>query len=185
MLFRSKDPNSQFGGILEFSNIKLGYQDNTQFGHFFLPKLAKVYFGDSAALFQDKVDIAVYFNYREDFGQLKPSPTFSSPGEEISATGEMYDLYYPFLKNWNVRNYTKYDIRALNGITSELYNNAHNDSLLIVSYDDVWGKRKYKWAVAGTFIPFQTADGKKGIIRVDNADFSEQGTITFSMKIQM
>ncbi len=180
-----KDPNSTFGGIYEFNNIRMGYQLNTTHGHFFLPLMNKVFFGDSASMYQDKVDILVYFNYREDLGEMKPSPTFSSPGEELSGSGELYDDYYPFLKDWTTRNYTKYDIRAVNGVTPELYNNAHNDSLLIVSYDDVWGKKKYKWAYPGTFIPIQTAAGKKGIIRVDAADNLETGTITFSLKIQM
>lgn len=180
-----KDPDSQFGGIYEFENIRMGYQLNTTYGHFFLPVMNKVFFGDSASLYQDKVDILVYFNFREDLGVLKPSPTFSSPGEETSASGELYEDYYPFLKDWNVRNYTKYDIRASNGITEELFENCHNDSLLIVSYDDVWGKKKYKWAYPGTFIPIQTSTGKKGIIKVIEAEETEYGSITFSLKIQM
>ncbi len=180
-----KDPASQFGGIYEFENIRMGYQLNTLYGHFFLPLMNKVYFEDSASMYQDQVDILVYFNYREDLGVLKPSPTFSSPGEETSANGELYDDYYPFLKNWNVRNYTKYDIRASNGITEELFENCHHDSLLIVSYDDVWGKKKYKWAYPGTFIPIQTSTGKKGIIKVLEAEETESGSIAFSLKIQI
>lgn len=180
-----KDPNSQFGGIVEFPNLRLGYQENTSFGSFFLPALQKIMFGDSAALFQDKVDMLVYFNFRDDNGVLLPSPTFSSPGEETSCTGELYTDYFPFLCNWSIRNYTKYDIRAVNGITSELFNKAHNDSLLIVSYDDVWGKKKYKWANPGTFIPFQTAAGKKGIINVIEADTTETGSILCSIKMQL
>lgn len=180
-----KDPNSTFGGIYEFNHIKMGYQSNTAFGHYFLPLLNKVFFDDSAALNQDKTDILVYFNFREDNGVMLPSPTFSSPGEETSASGELYDLYYPALTSWTTRNYTKYDIRVENGLTEELFNQAHNDSLLIVSYDDVWGKKKYKWAIAGTLIPLQTASGKKGIILVEQADLEESGTITFSLKLQM
>ena len=180
-----KDPNSQFGGILEYSNIRLGYQDNTAFGHFFLPLTGKVYFEDSATINQAKVDILAYYNLSADNGVLKPSPTFSSPGEENSCTGLLYTDYYPFLCNWSVRNYTKYDIRDNNGITQELYDNAHNDSLLIVSYDDVWGKKKYKWASNNTFIPFQNSAGKKGIIKVINAEHSETGSISFSLKIQL
>lgn len=180
-----KDPNSQFGGIYEYDEIIMGYQQNVTNGHFFLPLYGKIYFSDSAAMFQEFVDVLTYFNYREDNGQNLPSPTFSSPGEESSATGELYDIYYTFLSSWTTRNYTKYDIRVVNGVTDELYDNAHNDSLLIVSYDDVWGKKKYKWAIAGTFIPFQTAAGKKGIIKVLSADYAETGTIRFSMKIQM
>lgn len=180
-----KDPDSQFGGILEFPSITLGYQENSSIENFFLPFLDETYFQDSASLFQDMVDVLVYFNYREDNGVELPSPTFSSPGEETAANTELYTEYYPFLVDWTTRNYTKYDIRADNGVSAEDFEAAHNDSLLIVSYDDVWGKKKYKWANAGIIIPFQTASGKKGIIKVIDAEHSETGKITFSMKIQL
>jgi hypothetical protein len=180
-----KDPNSSFGGILEYPSITLGYQQNTSTGHFFFPSTGEIHFEDTATLFQELTDVLVYFNYREDNGVELPSPTFSSPGEEIGANTELYTEYYPFLVDWTTRNYTKYDIRADNGVSAEDFANAHNDSLLIVSYDDVWGKKKYKWANAGLIIPFQNAAGKKGIIKVLDADHAETGTITFSMKVQM
>ncbi len=180
-----KDPNSTYGGIYEFSNIRMGYQLNNTNGHFFLPLLNKVYFEDSAALYQDKVDFLTYFNWKDNNGVLEPSPTFSSPGEEATASGELYSIYYPFLGNWSTRNFTKYDISIHSGLTAEAFNNAHNDSLLIVSYDNVWGKKKYKWATSGTLIPFQTAAGKTGIILVHQADLDTTGSVLFSMKIQM
>jgi hypothetical protein len=180
-----KDPNSQFGGILEYPSITLGYQQNQTIEHFFLPSIGEIYFQDSATLFQDIVDILVYFNYREDNGVELPSPTFSSPGEELAANTELYTEYYPFIVDWTTRNYTKYDIRAENGVSPEDFDAAHNDSLLIVSYDDVWGKKKYKWANAGIIIPFQTASGKKGLIKVLDAEHAETGKITFSLKIQL
>jgi hypothetical protein len=181
----NKDPNSLFGGIYEFPSIIMGYQSCTSYGHFFLPLVDKVYYVDSAAMYQNLVDVLVYFNYRDDNGIMKPSPTFSSPGEEPTATGELYELYYTDLTSWTTRNYTKYDIRAVNDVTADGFDNAHNDSLLIVSYDDVWGKKKYKWACAGTFIPIQTAAGKRGIIKVLEADTVETGTIRFALKLQM
>ncbi|MBN2682718.1 MAG: hypothetical protein JXR58_09440 [Bacteroidales bacterium] len=179
-----KDPNSQFGGIYEFPNVVLGYQNNTEVGQFFLPFMNKVYFSDSAALFKTYVHNIVYFNYREDGGVELPSPTFSSPGEDAGLYGEMYIDYYTSLTSWDTLNYTKYDIRADNGVSAEDFENAHNDSLLIVSYDNVWGKKKYKWATDGLIIPFQTANGKNGIIKVIKADTTDSGTIRFSMKIQ-
>jgi len=180
-----KDPNSVFGGIYEFSNIRMGYQTNYTYGHFFLPLLNKVYFGDSAEMYQGNVDFLTYFNYREDNGVLLPSPTFSSPGEETAANTELYTTYYPYLTNWTTRNYTKYDVRADNGVTVASFDNAHNDSLMIVSYDDVWGKKKFKWATNGTLIPFMTQAGKKGIIKVQQADLDSTGSVLFSLKIQM
>ncbi len=180
-----KDPLSKFGGIIEYSHIRLGYQDNNLVGNFFLPTTGNIFFEDSASMNQSLTDVLVYFNFREDQGVIKPSPTFSSPGEEPNCSGELYTEYYPFLCNWSVRNYTKYDIRAINGVNDASYSNAYNDSLLIVSYDDVWGKKKYKWANPGLFIPFQTAAGKKGIIKVEQADTVTTGTIVFSMKIQI
>lgn len=180
-----KDPNSQFGGILEFSEIIVGYQDNTSVGNFFLPFLEAIYFQDSATMFQNQVDVLTYFNYSQDNGVNLPSPTFSSPGEDGGGYGALYTEYYPFLTQWTTRNYTKYDIRVNHGVSSEDFYSAHNDSLMIVSYDDVWGKKKYKWAVAGTIIPFQTAAGKKGIINVLEADTVANGTIKFAMKIQL
>ncbi len=180
-----KDPNSEFGGIIEYPEIILGYQDNADMPHFFLPSTGDSYSQDSASLFQALVDVLVYFNYREDNGVLLPSPTFSSPAEEESATGDLYDLYYTYLSGWTTRNYTMWDIRADNGVSADDFENAHNDSLLIVSFDDVWGKKKYKWANEGVIIPFMTADGKKGIVKVFDSENSEDGTISFAMKIQL
>jgi hypothetical protein len=180
-----KDPNSQFGGVRTWSNVRMGYQNNTTYGQFFLPSTGAVYFGDSATLFQDMVDVLTYFYHSPDLGVMKPSPTFSSPGEEQSMVGYLYDEHFPFLKGWSTRNYTRWDIRAVNGITTEAFDQAQHDSLLIVSYDPAWGKKKYKWAMPGTFIPFQTAGGKLGIIKVEQADTVATGSIQFSMKIQI
>jgi hypothetical protein len=96
----------------------------------------------------------------------------------------LYAIFYPELTGWTTLNYTKWDISAENGINQEKFANAHHDSLLIVSYNDVWGKKKYKWAMPGLFIPFQTSGGKKGIVKVLQADTVETGSIEFAMKIQ-
>lgn len=180
-----KDPNSTFGGILEYSNIVLGYQQNSQFNHFFSPSLGIALSNDSATQNQSYTDVLTYFNYSIDGSINKPSPTFSSPGEDANEVGDLYNIYYTFIKDWTTKNYTKYDIREINDVSIEDFNSAHNDSLLIVSYDDVWGKKKYKWATAGLFIPFKTAAGKKGLIYVQENDTIETGKITFSMKIQL
>lgn len=174
-----KDSNSKFGGIYFFSSIKLGYQNNTMFGHFLDATTGVVYSNDSASSHPDKIDILTY--YIEDG---TPSPIFSSPGE-IDNNSVEAGIYYPFIKNWNQRRYTKWDISVDDTpISATTFDNAHNDSLMIVAYHEVWGKKKFKWAINGMVIPFLTKSGKKGLVKVINAETSDNGTIEFAIKIQ-
>jgi hypothetical protein len=172
-----KDPNSSWGGIFEFSGIIMGYQSCTTFGHFLNPMTGQVWFSDTASLNQSSVQIIPYYFLDENI----PSPTFSSAGEQ---GGGITD-YYPEISSWTTKNYTKWDISVdTDPVPPQSFESCHNDSLLIVSYDEVWGKRKFKWADAGDIIPFLTATGKKGLIRVISADHDPAGTIVFDMKIQ-
>lgn len=172
-----KDPNSTWGGIWEHPLITLGYQQNTTIGQFLDPTTGTVYSIDSATLFQELIDIVVYYFVDEEL----PSPTFSSPGE----SGGGIEAWYPSIATWSTKRYTKYDISVdANPIPVESFEACHNDSLIILSYDDVWGKRKFKWSDPGDVIPFLTAGGKKGLIRVLEADQDPTGSISFSLKIQ-
>jgi hypothetical protein len=171
-----KDPNSAWGGILEYPSIVMGFQNNTAHGQFLDPSTGKVYFADSATLVQNSIDIITYYYVDGD-----PSPTFSSAGE----TGGGIVDYYPSISSWTSKRYTKWDISVdSDPIPLDAFNACHNDSILTVSYDDVWGKRKFKWADPGDIIPFMTASGKKGLIRVIAVEDDPAGTTTFAMKIQ-
>jgi len=172
-----KDPNSTWGGIFEYPLITMGYQDNTVTGQFLCCATGKVLQGDSAGLVSDLIDIATYYLVDDNL----PSPTFSSPGEQGNGILE----YYPFISSWSTKNYTKWDISVdANPIAASTYDACHNDSILIVSYNEGGGKRKFKWANVGDIIPFLTAKGKKGLIKVLTADEKSDGAITFSMKVQ-
>ena len=174
-----KDSNSAFGGIYYLPDVKMGYQLNTQFGHFLDISTGKTYFEDSAAMFPDKIDILTYY-----IVDGTPSPVFSSPGEMDNYSTEAM-TYYPSIPHWATRKYTLWDISVDNTpVSAAAFDNAHNDSLLIVGYHEVWGKKKFKWATTGRVIPFITAAGKKGMIKVINAELSESGTIEFALKIQ-
>jgi len=171
-----KDPASAWGGIYEYLSIVMGYQNCTTHGQFLVPSTGKVFFADSATMNQTLIDIITYY-YVDD----TPSPTFSSAGE----TGGGITEYYPVIGQWTTKNYTKWDVSVdADPIPVSAFDACHNDSLMIVGYDDVWGKRKFKWADPGDVIPFLTASGKKGMIRVLSADHDPAGIITFSMKIQ-
>jgi hypothetical protein len=172
-----KDPNSVWGGIHDYPSVTLGYQGNTLAGHFFDPMTGDIFMSDSAGQHSDRIDITVY--YYED--ESLPSPTFSSPGEY----GGGITAYYPEIGGWSVKLYTKYDISVdAEPVPVSAFDACHNDSLLILSYDEVWGKRKFKWSDPGDVIPFLTARGKKGLIKVTAADHDPLGTITFALKIQ-
>lgn len=172
-----KDPNSAWGGIFEYPLITMGYQANTETGQFLNPGTGKIWQADSAGLVQQDIQIITYYYLDEG----TPSPTFSSAGEQGGAIME----YYPVISDWEIKNQTKWDISVdSDPVNPVAYENCHNDSLITLSYDDVWGKRKFKWAGPGDIIPFMTAGGKKGLIRVISADQDPAGKISFSLKIQ-
>jgi len=172
-----KDPNSTWGGIYEYPSITMGFQNNTTFGQFLDPMTGNVYFADTAGLNQSLIHIITYYFLDDNI----PSATFSSAGE---LGGGITD-YYPSIAQWTIKNYTKWDVSVdSDPVPPEAFEACHNDSLLIVSYDEVWGKRKFKWANPGDIIPFLTATGKKGLIKVISAEYDATGTIVFAMKIQ-
>ncbi len=167
-----KSAFTSYGEIIYHPSITLGYQNNTVFPHFFDPINGKTYFTKPTEGEQSTTDILVY--YYTDV--TTPSPTFSSPAEQDAPT------YYSELGTWINKNYTAYDYVTKVSIAE--FDAATNDSLLIKKYDDLWGRRKYKYAIANTLFPFKTAAGKIGIIKVISADITDSGKITFAMKIQ-
>lgn len=176
----NKDPNSTFGGIYYYPSITMGFQNNNDYGHFLDPSTGLVYETDSATIYQDLIDILTYYKNDEN-----PScPVLSSAGEMDNYSTDA-KTFYPIIETWNNRNYTLWDISVDDDpISFDAFDNAHNDSLLIVSYDPVWGKKKFKWATDGKVIPFLTAGGKLGLAKIIHADDSDAGEIEMSIKIQ-
>jgi len=175
-----KDPNSEFGGIRYYPSITMGYQNNTEFGQFLDLKNGHTYFEDSAKILQSDIEMLTYYIEDENL----PSPVLSSSGEydnfSLEASG-----FYPSIPDWTTRNFTLWDISVdTEPISENDYNNCQNDSLIIVSFNEVWGKKKFKWATVGKVIPFQTINGKKGLLRVIHADEFEAGSMEFSIKMQ-
>ncbi|MDD3876614.1 MAG: hypothetical protein PHT69_08335 [Bacteroidales bacterium] len=175
-----KDPNSQFGGIFYFPSIKLGFQNNTSYGQFLNPFDGTVYKADSSHLYQEEIEILCYFKNDD----TPPGPALSSPGEMDNFSTDAQTIY-PTIVNWQTRNYTLWDISVEdNPIPVQAFDAAQNDSLLIVSFDPIWGKKKFKWATAGKIIPFQTSGGKLGLIKVISSDNTDSGYMEIALKIQ-
>jgi hypothetical protein len=175
-----KDPNSTYGGIYYYPSITLGFQKNEDFGHFLDPFTGLVYFEDSASVHQSDINILCYY----DTNSTPTTPVLSSAGEMDNFSTDA-QTHYPGIVNWTVRNYTKWDISVDNDpISDTAFYACQNDSLLIVSYHDVWGKKKFKYATAVKIIPFMTAAGKFGLIRVKSADEFNNGKMEIELKIQ-
>lgn len=168
----SKSNIISYGEIIYHPSITLGYQNNTVYPHYFDPINGKTYFTKPSESEQNTTDILVY--YYTDIST--PSPTFSSPAELDAPT------YYSELSTWTKKNYTAYDY--ITKVSIAEFDAATNDSLLIKKYDDLWGRRKYKYAIANTLFPFKTIAGKLGIVKVISADLNDTGKITFALKIQ-
>ncbi len=181
-----KDPNSVFGGIYYYPSITLGYQNNTTYGHFLDPTTGTVYMADSATAHDNLMDILIYYIDNANSNNL-PSPVLSSPGEMDYSSTEAV-TFYPYIANWTPRNYTLWDISFDNGnntpLTASDFYAAQNDSLLIVSYHSVWGKKKFRWGTAGKIIPFLTTGGKMGLVDVLRADSADTGIMKLAIKIQ-
>ncbi len=180
----SGNPDSQYGPIEEYQGIRISMQDVTDGTAWFCGPTGYSVPRDSGSWYQEDIDILCYFKYSVNNGVNLPSPTFSSPGETETPSGDLYDIYYPELKDWANRNYTAYDITVNNGVTDANYSQCHSDSLLIHCFDDAMGKRKYKWVTEGLYIPFLNAKGQHGIIHVTDADTIAGGYVEFDMKIQ-
>jgi hypothetical protein len=175
-----KDPNSAYGGIYYYPSIIMGFQNNTDYGHFLDPFTGLVYFEDSATAHQDLINILCYY----DINSTPTTPVLSSAGEMDNFSTDA-QTHYPCIVNWTTRNYTLWDISVDNTpVPDSAFYAAQNDSLLIVSYHDVWGKKKFKYATAGKIIPFRTSSGKLGLIRVTSADEADTGKMEISLKIQ-
>lgn len=167
-----KDSISHYGEILFLPSVTMGFQENNDFGHYLNLNDGIVLSTQEATADQENVDLLVYY-YLDG---TTPSPTFSSPGDQDAPS------FYPEINSWELKNYTKYDY--VTKVSEAEFDAANNDSLLVKSYNEFWGRRKYKYAVAGIIFPFKTISGKIGLVKVLNSDMLAGGKITFSIKVQ-
>ncbi len=171
-----RDSLSGFGPIYHFKNLTLGYQNNTSNGHYLDSRTGMIYNDSDVGGHESSVDIVAYYYVTSG----NPSPTIACPAQsDIQAN-------YPSITSWPVKNITLYDYHTsdYNLITAAQFDACTNDSLLVAAYNPTYVNQKCKFANTGKIIPFLTAAGKKGLIKVISADQSETGTITIEIKVQ-
>jgi hypothetical protein len=168
------DTSKTFAPIYSYTNIEMGMQNNTT-----IPQLLNAVNGTLYTLTQGQqspqlIDVLCYYYVTSGL----PSYTFSSVGDMDAPT------YYSIISSFNPKNYTDWDYATQ--ITPLAFDNCNNDSLLVASFHAGAGfsSRKYKFADAGKVVPFKTAAGKIGLIKVLSVSGNEVGKIVFDLKIQ-
>jgi hypothetical protein len=165
-------PGSNYDSVRSYPSITLGAQQCSTNGSFLDVKNMVVYFQDVAFTLQDSIEMLYYYDPAGD------ANTISSPNANIDAS-----IYTGTtgLSNWTIRRETRFFETS---ITTNQFDAAVNDSLLIVSYDQLNAKRKAKNLQNGEVYSFKTSRGKFGLFKVINVTGAETGTVECAIKIQ-
>jgi hypothetical protein len=174
IIITTYDTSKIYAPINQYQNIEMGMQNNIT-----LPQLLNASSGNLYSIAQGAqnaqlIDVLCYYYITSGL----PSYTFSSAGDQDAPT------YYPTISSFNPKNYTDWDYATQ--ISVAAFDNCNNDSLLIAAFHSGAGfsSRKYKFAEAGKVVPFKTAGGKSGLIKVISVSGNEAGKIVFDLKIQ-
>jgi hypothetical protein len=163
----SKATVSLWGAIQTYDPVILGGQLNPVRGGFFSLVNGQTFTYNQASADPGLTDIIYYFGSYE--------ATLSSPMESEAPN------FFPDLLNWSVRNETRYDTTLL---SPAVFYQAHNDSLLLTSYEPVNGKRKAKFLVPGMVIAFRNQAGKAGLLLINKVTPGSDGEVECSIKVQ-
>jgi len=167
---------SAYGPIYYYPSIKLGYPSNSEFEHFVDLKSGIVYSPENVAGHEPDIDLAAFFYYTSG----KASPTLTCPAYPSAQT------WYPVFESWSVKNSTLYDYKTVDNdlVTPEQFDKAENDSLLVAGYTPQNVSGLCKFCYTGKIVPFKTASGKYGMIKVIRADEQDGGSMEIAVKIQ-
>lgn len=163
----SKAEVISWGTIHTFDPIVLSAQGSNTPGSFLSLSDGTVFDYPYAEAHQTVTDMIYYTGLYES--------TFSSPSESEAPD------HFPGILNWTFKNETRYDTTAL---TPNDFNLSSNDSLALVSYEPVNGKRKAKNLEKGMVIAFRNQAGRAGLILVKEVIPGTDGKIECAIKIQ-
>jgi len=167
---------SAYGEIYHYPSITIGFPGNVDYPHYLDLDSGLVYDPGNVSGFEAEIDLAAFFYYTSG----KPSPTLTCPAYPSAQT------YYPEFAGWTVKNSTLYDYKTTDNdlISIEEFDAAVNDSLLVAGYLPQNVSGLCKFCYTGKVIPFKTAGGKYGMIKVIRADEQEGGSMELAIKIQ-
>ncbi len=172
----TKDPNIEYGEILEFDDIQLGAQNSAEYGSFFSFTNGNVYNLQEAFTNQEIINLVYYYDGFDNFEEN----IITSPGANISDafTGD-YGI-----SNWTTLFTIRYAVEKLN-ISINDFDSASNDSILLAhSFAFENGKRKAKYLKEGYIFSFVTEDNRAGMFKLESVDGEDTGNIVVDIKIQ-
>lgn len=167
---------SAYGDIFYYQSITLAYPENDQYPHFLDLNSGAAYGQDNVSGHEQDIDLAAFFYLTSG----KNSPTLTCPGYTSAQT------YYPVFADWSVKNTTSYDYKTTdnNLVSTEQFDAAQNDSLLVAGYNPQYVSGLCKFCYTGKVIPFKTSGGKYGMVKVIKADEQNGGSMEIAVKIQ-
>lgn len=171
-----KGAGSAWGEISYYPSVRLGLQDNQALPHFVDLHSGASWDAAGVTGHEPEVDMAAFWYLTSGTS----SPTLTCPAYSSALT------YYPLFGTWSVKNQTMYDYYTSdnNLVTPAQFDLATNDSLLVNAFRPGSVSGQSKFAYTGKVVPFRTADGKYGLIRVIRADEAPSGEMEIAVKIQ-
>jgi len=167
-----RDTSAGYQLVKVFPGVILGAQKNPAKGSFMSLKSGNTWFQPDAFNIQDSIELLYYFDSTGD------ANTIASAGANIATfiyPGSTSPLY------WSIRHETRFYKTAYSNVD---FNNVQNDSLLLVAYDEINGKRKAKNLAAGDVYSFKTAHARYGMFLVEQVLGADSGMVQFTIKIQ-
>lgn len=167
---------SAWGEINYHPSIRIGLQENSSLPHFVDLHSGTAWDAAGVAGYEAEVDMAAFWYLTSGTS----SPTLTCPAYSSALT------YYPLFGSWSVKNQTMYDYYTSDNdlVTPAQFELADNDSLLVNAYRPGSVSGQSKFAYTGKVVPFRTADGKYGLLRVIRADETPSGEMEIAVKIQ-
>ena len=167
---------SAWGEISYHPSIRIGLQENSSLPHFVDLHSGTAWDAAGVAGYEAEVDMAAFWYLTSGTS----SPTLTCPAYSSALT------YYPLFGSWSVKNQTMYDYYTSDNdlVTPAQFELADNDSLLVNAYRPGSVSGQSKFAYTGKVVPFRTADGRYGLLRVIRADETPSGEMEIAIKIQ-
>lgn len=170
----TKVESNSHGDITQIPSVVFGFQDNTEYEHFYSLSNKGIYSLSEAYLIQEDIHLASFFDNTSEDEHTIASPGANTP-EGIYEGPEGID-------HWEVQNTTRF---ILSDITEEDFDQCSNDSLIYATtFAFETGKRKAKNLNVNDIYSFVSDKGNFGLFKVNSLSGNESGMVEIEIKMK-